>query len=129
MRIALCLSGMPRCYDKAYDYVSKHLLNQFEHDNVDVFFHTWREVGDHVVSRISHLYMASCYSTSYQFPANTLLKYKDHHPDWPAKNAYHMFYSLFKANELRKEFELDNNIRYDVVIRSNRKSTRLNSSH
>ena len=38
MKIALCLSGQPRSFEKGYEYHKKNLLDQY---NVDVFIHTW----------------------------------------------------------------------------------------
>ena len=39
MKIALCLSGQARSYEKGYEYHKKNLL---DHYDVDVFYHTWR---------------------------------------------------------------------------------------
>ena len=39
MRIALCLSGQPRSFEKGYEYHKKNLL---DHHDVDTFIHTWK---------------------------------------------------------------------------------------
>ena len=39
MRIALCLYGQPRNYEKGYETIKKHILDKY--NSVDVFFHAW----------------------------------------------------------------------------------------
>ncbi len=42
MKIALCLSGQPRCVKQGYEYHKKNLL---DHYDVDVFCHVWEAPG------------------------------------------------------------------------------------
>ena len=39
MKIALCISGQPRSFEKGYEY---HYKNIIENNDVDVFIHTWK---------------------------------------------------------------------------------------
>ena len=40
MKIALCISGQPRAYEKGYDDIKKYYLDKY---NIDVFIHTWKD--------------------------------------------------------------------------------------
>jgi hypothetical protein len=39
-------------------------------------------------------------------------------PKFPAVNTYSMFYSIYRANQLKTVYEIQNGFRYDCVIRS-----------
>lgn len=115
MKIALCLSGRPRSYKQGYDYHKKNLL---DHYDVDVFVQTWEDIDDDAFQFIDYNYDPVSITTCPLFSDESFTKYRVDHPDWPPKNAIHMMYGVFKANELKKEHELVNGFRYDVVIRS-----------
>lgn len=115
MKIALCLSGKPRAWQKGYQYLKNNLL---DHHEVDVFIHTWSDVDDGDFGQIDYTYEPKYIQTTRPFNLDGLKKYPDANPDWPSRNVVHMFYSIFKANEYKREYELDQGFTYDVVIRS-----------
>jgi hypothetical protein len=39
MKIALCLSGQPRCFEQGFEYHKKNLLDRYD---VTVFCHVWQ---------------------------------------------------------------------------------------
>lgn len=114
MKVALCLSGQPRMFRKAHEYVKEHLLDKYD---VDVFAHSWNTNVNDVMSAC-HLYHS--YGPCITPPLNPdgLTEYPDIDPKWPAKNVISMFYSVFKANEQKREHELREGFRYDVVVKS-----------
>jgi len=113
MKIALCLSGQPRCVKQGYEYHKKNLLDYYD---VDVFCHVWEAPGVEEVE----LYQAI--ATMIEKPlTNDLSKYTrvpPPQPNWkvkdPARAAWNLTYSLMKANELCQSWEE----KYDWVIRS-----------
>jgi len=113
IKIALCLSGQPRCVKQGYEYHKKNLLDRYD---VDVFCHVWEAPGVEEVE----LYQAI--ATMIEKPlTNDLSKYTrvpPPQPNWkvkdPARAAWNLTYSLMKANELCQTSE----IKYDWVIRS-----------
>jgi hypothetical protein len=115
MKIALCLSGRPRCYKQGYEYHKRNLLDK--HD-VHVFVHTWEDIDDDAFQFIDYEYDPVSISTSQTFSDESFKKYPVDHPNWPPKNAIHMLYSVFRSNQLKREYELVHGFVFDVVIRS-----------
>ena len=116
MKIALCLSGIPRQFEKGYEYHKRNLL---DHHDVDVFIHTWTDLIPDVTRDVRQLYKPKEMTHSVQFPKDSFDKYAHLSPEgWPAKNVFHMLYSMFRANMLKKEYELRYNMEYDYVVRS-----------
>lgn len=119
MRLALCLSGQPRSYFEAHKYIKKNLL---DHYNVDVFIHSWKTPGALVQISISEtinfiyepLYNISDFPLSEDINSDMFVPNSSH----PANFCTSMFYSIYRANEFRIKHEIQNNIKYDFVIRS-----------
>lgn len=117
MKIALCLSGQPRCVKQGYEYHKKNLL---DHYDVDVFCHVWDSPGIEDVSVYAPV------AAMIEKPlTNDLSKYTrvpPPQPNWkvkdPARAAWNLTYSLMKANELKIINEEETITSYDWVIRS-----------
>ena len=117
MKIALCLSGQPRCVKEGYEYYKKNLLDHYE---VDVFCHVWDSPGVEDVSVYAPV------AAMIEKPlTNDLSKYTrvpPPQPNWkvkdPARAAWNLTYSLMKANELKIINEEETLTTYDWVIRS-----------
>jgi hypothetical protein len=119
MKLALCLSGQPRSYFSAYEYIKKNLLDLHE---VDVFVHYWKSTNDLVNIKIWEE-INQLYEPQYCVFDRTLSR--DINSDMIVPNASHpasfctsMFFSIFQANNFRIRNELTKNIKYDYVIRS-----------
>ncbi len=56
MRVAVCLSGQPRCYRESFPFIYKHII---EPNNADVFFHTWFDKSDRYMEKI-HMDRGAC---------------------------------------------------------------------
>ena len=117
MKIALCFSGQPRNVKKGYEY---HKTNLLEHYDVDVFCHVWNTDGSDDVLIYNPIDVIVEESLT-----NDLSKYTrvpPPQPNWkvkdPARAAWNLTYSLYKANELKIKHEQKNEIKYDWVVRS-----------
>lgn len=126
MKIALCLSGQVR----SWSLVKEKWFENFIDINpqMDVFCHFWHQFnGSEYVKN-----MGNGYIENYDF----LGKYGDYSIDDILKffkpkgfkiedplgseftNTISMFHSIKKCNNIRIEYEMDHNIKYDVVVRS-----------
>lgn len=131
-KIALCLSGQPRYVSIGYEYIKKHLLDKYD---VDVFVHTWFDVEnvnkqfefsphlmynrtgkleENVIETITNLYHPK------KIEVSQSIKFETFDVDYGLclPNSVHsMFYSIYKSNSLKKQYESVNDFKYDVVIR------------
>jgi hypothetical protein len=120
MKIALQLSGQPRGYEKAYEYLNKNFLQDFE---VDVFFHTWKQ-NVYPIDEIRKIYtpVSSVESSKLSDVTSQFVnQYYKNTPDaknWPPASTYSSFMSIWIANNLRIYHELSRGIVYDYVMRT-----------
>lgn len=117
IRIALCLSGQPRSYKKAHEYIKRNLL---EHYNVDVFAHAWRpKVGRMIVfDDINLLYEPVQFIMDETLPESINSDLLVPNASHPANFCTSMFYSIHRANDFRVREEAKNDKKYDFVVRS-----------
>lgn len=131
MRIAILLCGHTRTYLKTY----QSFLDSFKDLDYDVFCHTWdtkghhdpvwwSEKGDDIYEKLtqedtdnlSNLYHAKKVQVDPQrkfLPKNPeYLKIKGFNP------VRNMWETVWRANELRKQYELENGINYDCVLKT-----------
>jgi hypothetical protein len=127
MRIAVCLSGQPR----VIDYAAQSILNFFSGEHqYDFFCHTWDynsykrkkenpEIGEFPV------WWEKDVKVDVEQLKNSLALFN------PKKYIIHdahvlgkrfiwdsLMYSLMYANNLKKQYEIENNFRYDFVVKS-----------
>lgn len=110
MKIALCLSGLLRNLNTSY------FLNL--DGDVDVFCHTWDYCD---VSQLKPLNPEEIKieSDNNQFNfTNTSLVDWPHNCTSPAKNIYKMYYGMKRCIEMVEDYEIKNNFKYDIIIRS-----------
>lgn len=128
MKIAICFSGLLRNY-KNYIYLFNELT---KYKNVDIFFHTW-DLEDQLsrnmlfeedINNIILLLKPKKYiienlnQKELEFNLYNKWDYKKEH--WHSKGSVNfacMYYSIFKSNCIRQEYEIHNNIQYNMVIR------------
>lgn len=106
MKIAICISGMPRHIFECY----KGILNLFPGHEVDIFFHLWNP-GTPDGRDKNHVSKENI--LKFFNPKQYLFEEMQHFEN----NNQCMIYSLYKANELKKEYELKYGI-YDYVLRT-----------
>lgn len=111
MRIALCLSGGLRNFKDTF-YSFEHYLLSFH--KVDVFFYGLanKEGLETNLIDLKNLYN----------PITSVINTKKYYDNifcpYNQSNAFYAFYNVYKCNELKKEYEIKNNFKYDLVIRS-----------
>jgi hypothetical protein len=128
MRIALCLSGHFRSFEQALPTLKRAIIIPY---NPDIFIFTWntvgfdgvrgdrREIRQHInPRRLDQLYnpKKQVIEPLKQFDT---IKYNKRLGSGLRKpsNVNGMYYSIFRANQLKIEYENENNFVYDVVIR------------
>lgn len=118
MKIALCLSGQPRCFDKGHVF---HYHNIIKNNDVDVFCHVWN-FND--VGKLIELYNPKTIIVQESIKPN-LSKYTrvpPPSPNWkvkdPAMSTYAQLYAIDKVFSLKRQYEKENNFKYDWAIRS-----------
>ena len=137
MRVALCISGQPRNVSRGIENILKFFKFDF-----DVFVHAWWDNNsnrdtfkkilydgrkDEVSELMNNDWVCSLYEN---FDVNKILIEKQIQltvPEILEKRKLqftHTFgvcsslYSIYKCNELRRQFEIENNFEYDWVIRT-----------
>jgi hypothetical protein len=100
-KVAICISGLSRTGINA----NVCFKNFFGHLNADVFYHTWQTDQETTVE-LKQLYQPV--TSIEQTPLTSE----------QTGSFGSMFYSIMMANELKKKYEIENNFRYDLVIKT-----------
>lgn len=142
MKTALCLSGHLRTFRHTADSLKKNIIDPL---SCDVFIHTWDIIGAppspktpgdnnyrnnltvELLGEINNLYQPALMSIEEEKPKLDELKFRAKDIVVPAGQQQYimqhiglhtsMFYSMYMSNELRKEHEQENYLKYDLVIR------------
>jgi hypothetical protein len=142
MRVALCLSGHLREFEQAYGSIKEKLLDRYR---PDVFIATWNELGywtkhddlaiksSGKITPIQWNNLKQMYEPK-KMTSEDLSDQKQHGFNqkadqiitslrmaqrWGRKpNIVGMFYKIHQCDQLRQEYERENNFKYDLVIRS-----------
>lgn len=129
MKIAFLLSGQPRMVDEAYSGILSNFLEPY---TPDVFIHTWVNPEDYGKPQSnswgngSFLYSDDIIGNIYNKYSPIKCKIENQinftlHPNhiYPVQhfNMVSMLYSMNEVNELKKQYEEENNFKYDCVIR------------
>lgn len=103
-KIAICISGLTRTGIEAAASF-KTFFQGYQHD---VFFHTWYE-SDEINKKLVNLYK----------PKKFLIEQPlEKDPSHVTKGSFEsMFFSIMRANDLKKDHEIENGFRYDAVVR------------
>lgn len=122
MKVAICLSGLTRCLHYSWPIIYFNLLKNFK-NSFDVFIHTWDI--DHGGMRDYFTMNSVPYEDKKKYieenisPKKYLIESQfDFIKSRTIRLSTCMCYSLYTSNQLKKEYELENNFKYDLVIRS-----------
>jgi len=125
-RMALCLSGQARAVKACLSSIQDCIIKPFGH--VDVFIHTWF-VDKYSTDKfnVSGLETSNVFDCSLQEyldcynPASVAIE------DFARSKYFHCnnlsdrvriaFYVIHKSNQVKREYEIENNLNYDYVIR------------
>jgi hypothetical protein len=125
MKIALILSGSVRNIEDTFDSMEYYFLNKFQ--NIDVFFYGCENVFgrekniDFLTKKFSPKKIVVNEKSFYTDEIGLdILSKKNHHTPSPShwNKSIWAFYNVMMCNQLKKEYESENNFEYDLVIRS-----------
>lgn len=133
MRIAICLSGQPRTWERCIQRCKDIFASQ---GDIDFYFHLWdyntlpsllashkggMNIEDELLSveEKNHL-ISTLNPKKYMFESrkeitywNTVLPIKDQFGPWCREQ----FYSLYRVSLLKRQYEIENEFRYDICMR------------
>jgi hypothetical protein len=124
MKIAICLSGMMRNFENTYPRFKKHIIDAH---NPDIFFCGYPNKQDinYCKEKLINLYNPKKYilrSYNDEIRKNICSnekKYESHkRPETVINNYISQIYNIKLSDQLRIEYEKENNFIYDVVVRS-----------
>lgn len=129
MRTALCLSGHFRSFERAFPSLKRYILDPY---HPDIFIFTWNNLGFDGVRgdrsqmrkiidsrRLDQLYAPKkkIIEPLRHFDTSKYTKHLGSGLRKPS-NVSGMYYAIFQANQLKLEYENENNFTYDIVIRA-----------
>ena len=131
LRIALLITGTTRNYKENYLTWKKYLLDLY---NVDIFFHTYNVTGYHVSSSKEHnniifdetevidilqpiKYIVDSLTDKMEEFKKLVVSQCANKESPKPEFIKAQLYSIYKANELKIEYEKENDFEYDVVIK------------
>lgn len=115
MKVALCLSGLPRFWQTGYKFYYKNLISIY---NPDIFIHTWYD--SHV---LEHDKVFDFYKPirSSVMPNNKLVLKQEYirgtSERYRAYNIFSFYKSIEECNKLKSDYEKAYNFTYDWVFR------------
>lgn len=111
MKTALLLTGGLRNFEDTYLSFKEYLLNVFD---IDVFFYGLENKFGKKSNeeRFKELFNPVSFSINNKSYYDKLTVNKNYIP-----SSYYSFYNVFKCNQLRRQYEIENNLCYDLVIR------------
>lgn len=142
MKTALCISGQPRFFERGYISIKKHILDVNE--DVDIFLHLWfdkKDVGrngfsntskiakkehyngdiikNDTVEKLIDLYKPKNILSEPQYDCNHFIKsdYNQRGNLTSPFATYSQYLSTHRCIDLKKQYEKENNVEYDVVIK------------
>lgn len=128
-KIAICISGYLRTFEECYPSILKNIIQD---NDVDIFIHTYNKIGNssgwrhpidlsedininflETIPNIKMIEIENWDNIKYKFD-----KFKKIQPNITNINVIAtIFYKIFMCNQLRKKYEVENNIKYDLIIR------------
>ena len=129
LKIALCISGHMRTFEETFPSIQKYILSDLD---CDVFIHTWDTLGlsyrpldnnlnkkyQNLQDNLNKLFRPKkiIIEPRKEFMISNIMRTKLE-PGRDIHGMLSMFYKIEACNDLKKEYEADNNIKYDIVIR------------
>lgn len=128
-KIAICISGYLRTFEECYPTILKNIIQD---NDVDIFIHTYDKIGNssgwrspidfsedinwNFLESIPYIKVIATQKwddIKYQFE-----KFRNIVPYVTNINTIGcIFYKIYMCNQLRKQYEIENNIKYDLIIR------------
>ena len=120
MNISIEISGLPRNIDNSYKWLKESILDVLSNNGhaYNIFLSTWQ---DQDTQKFVDVFKPVVHEVDI-WDDEMIEKL-----GWPRLKKYDvatrpnllgMFYKIYKCNELRKKYEVENNINYDIIIRT-----------
>jgi 2-polyprenyl-3-methyl-5-hydroxy-6-metoxy-1,4-benzoquinol methylase len=130
LKVAICISGHLRTFENNYQSLKDNILSKYD---CDVFIHTWDILGSsyrftdsklHLLNTAKYIEKIESFYNPKKliiepfkyFELNNLMKQRAV-PGRDAGGTISMYYKIEACNNLKKDYEKENNIIYDCVIR------------
>jgi len=122
MKIAVCLSGMPRNIENSYTWLKESILDVLDANNInwDIFISTWNnDDTNHLHKKFKpEVINIGTYNSETEKHLGWD-KFKEHKFEIePRVSCLAQFDRIYTCNNVRKEHEKKNNIQYDIIIRT-----------
>jgi len=117
-KIALCLSGQPRSVELAFPYVKNNILGG---NDVTVFTFSWGKDNQNILDLYKPA-LANVREQNVVPDFSQYTRFPPPQPNWKVKDpklsTWSQLYAIAECNELKKQYEKENNMKFDWVIRS-----------
>ena len=117
MKTAFCFSGELRSIDKTYSILKERLMSRFL--DYDIFYHSWSDDPD--ISKLNFIENDPNTKNILIEDRVTLPERKvyenNKRPEVFVQGMLRQLYCLKTCNNLKKEYEKENNFKYDIVVR------------
>ena len=124
MKIALCLSGFPRNYKETFPLFKKHVIDPL---NPDIFFYGYNQKHGETDEEFLDCFNFTDFIIR-DYTKNVSDEISEFCGNWSPiylhsstrfeSGCKSQFYNIYKSNELKNNFEKNNNKSYDIVIRA-----------
>lgn len=118
MKTAICFSGELRSIDKTYPILKDKLMNRFS--DYDIFYHTWNDDPDlyklHYIEKDEHT-KNILIENRLTLPEREIF-HKNKRSEVFVQGMLRQLYCLKMCNNLKKNYENENNFKYDIVVRA-----------
>jgi len=131
IKTALCLSGYLRTFEQNFNHLNKFIIEPL---NCDIFIHIWDTVGlslrgfdkstkdinvNNILHKINAMYKPKLIviEQSRNFNFNTKILELKNFENRDVNGLMAMFYKIKQCNQLKLQYEKENNFSYDYVIR------------
>jgi hypothetical protein len=115
-KTAICLSGELRSIDKTFPLIEKNILSRFS--DYDIFYFTWTDDPDLDKLRVL---IKTGRVKDLDLKARMSFNEDEYFPKKPLKTNYQniirQLYCLKQVNDLKSQYEDENNFKYDIVVR------------
>lgn len=134
-RIAVCISGLARTFDKTIANFRQHVLDA-DNCEFDIFISTWDQVDSKKSTEVAvrdrkaldgelsevdlRVYSPALIEVEslFEWPRETIEKYKIKRSDTYVPSTLFMLYKIWCADLARQRFEKIHNFKYDLVVRT-----------
>lgn len=117
MKIAFCIAGLFKpstTYSNAYEHKFEYIRSQIKKYNADVFIHSFsKEIEHEIISLFEPKDFLFELQKNFDEEINQINQILD---KIEAKKVFSQFFSRKKVCEIKKKFEIDNCMEYDIVV-------------